>query len=103
MRVEVYDKDEGLTGEREAWVKVLSNEVVDLHDALGALDAEQRELLEDFTVWDGARKNTTPYRYYPHIVTAEEQAEHGHAFEEWWIFLEKSTAKNRREREEATA
>lgn len=78
MLVEVFDQPEGLNGGPEVWVKVLSNSVVDWPDVERRLSPEQAEILKP-----SIRR---PIGYHPHLVTADEKAEHGMAYEDWFIF-----------------
>ncbi|MGZ6788356.1 MAG: hypothetical protein ACXVGQ_00225 [Mycobacteriaceae bacterium] len=78
MQIEVITQDEGLSGEREVWVRVLSNTVPDLADIKKAMDADQLAVM--------ASVEAKPSRYYPHLVTPEEREDHGHSLEEWFIF-----------------
>ena len=73
MQVEVFDQTV------EVWVKVLSNEVIDLGAARSAMSEDQRELMKLAASYE-------PTSYYPHLVTKEEEADHGFRFEDWWIF-----------------
>lgn len=81
MRIEVFEQEEGLTGEREVWVRALSNSVVDLADIKRNATEEQKLLL--------AGAEDKPSRYYPHLMTTEEKAETGYSLEDWWIFRPK--------------
>jgi hypothetical protein len=79
MQIEVFVQSEGLHDGPEVWVKVLSNTVVDWPDVQAGLTAEQEELLKP----SPARR---PIDFHPHLVTAEEKADHGYSYEDWWIF-----------------
>jgi len=78
MRIEVFNQSEGLHGEPEVWVKVLSNTVVDWPDVERALTSEQFEVVQP--------RYRKPIGYHPHLVTAEEKVEHGYSLEDWFIF-----------------
>lgn len=88
MQIEVFQQDEGLSGEREAWVRVLSNELLTWPAVKDILKNEER-LPEDFY--------ESPNRYYPHLVTPAEEKDHGFTFEDWWILPETAGSKTRRE------
>lgn len=77
-QIEVTAQPEGLHGGPEVWVRVLSNSVVDWPEVERSLTEAQKEVLKPT-----ARR---PIDYYPHLVTAEETAEHGMSYEDWWIF-----------------
>ncbi|HKN44253.1 MAG TPA: hypothetical protein VJW23_10035 [Propionibacteriaceae bacterium] len=76
--IEVSVQPEGLHDGPEVWVKVLSHSMIDWPSVLERLTDAQKEVLQP-----GARR---PIDYYPHLVTAEEKAEHGFSYEDWWVF-----------------
>lgn len=78
MKIEVFEQNEGLTGDREVWVRALSNTVVDWTDIKRSMSAEQLAVLA------GAHEKAI--RYYPHLVTPEEREEHDYSLEDWWVF-----------------
>lgn len=88
MKIEVFEVCDGeassISGEREVWVKVLSNEVHDWPEVKAALTDEQAEAM------CGAK--VRPHTYYPHLVSADEKAEHGYAMEDWFVFKFESWA-----------
>lgn len=88
MKVRFFEQEEGLTEQREVWLQVFSNEAVDLVDVLNALPDEQRHIMASY--------DSVPSRYYPHLVTPPEKAEHGYSREEWWVFLEPATVRQLR-------
>lgn len=67
-----------MSGGAELWVRVLSNEQVDLPRVRAALAADQA------AIW--ARYADKPTDWYPHFVTPEEKLVHGFRHEDWWTF-----------------
>ena len=78
LSIEVSVQPEGLHGGPEVWIKVLSNSMVDWPSVEAKLTEGQKEILKPTT--------RQPLDYYPHLVTAEEKAEHGFSYEDWWVF-----------------
>ncbi len=81
MDISLYEKteDEGsMSGGPELWVRVLTNEQVDLPRVKAGLKADQID------TW--SRYAGKPSDFYPHFVTAEERAIHGYRYEDWFIF-----------------
>jgi hypothetical protein len=76
--IEVFDQNEGLHGDHEVWVKVLSNTVADWPEVKKRLTDAQEAVMKG--------TSSLPFKYYVHMVTPEEKAEHGYSFEDWWIF-----------------
>lgn len=77
MKIEITvaeDTRSLVDGRPELWLRVLSNELVDLGRAKLALNDEQRELL--------AQYNEKPVSYYPDI---DDQ----YPYADWWIFQKK--------------
>jgi hypothetical protein len=99
VNVELVLGENPITGDREAWLKVQSDEVIDLPDAMEKLTAEQADALEDFVVYDTSyvKPKLTPAKYW--IGLPEDET--AYRFEDWWMFTEKSTAKNYRVRQQA--
>lgn len=81
MQIEVITQDEGLSGEREVWVRALSRTVVDWADIKRSMSSEQLAVL--------AEAEEKPVRYYPHLVTPEERDEHSYNYEDWFIFRQR--------------
>ena len=77
MQIELFEQAEGLHGGKEVWVKVLSNEVMDLLDVKSKLTKEQHEAIAHPARLSG---------YHPHLVTDEERTDHGYRFEDWFIW-----------------
>jgi hypothetical protein len=96
VNVELVLGENPITGDREAWLKVQSDEVIDLPDALKELTEDQATALEDFCYLD-TLGNPTPKNYW--IGLPEDET--AYRFEDWWMFTEKSTAKNYRVRQQA--
>lgn len=77
VQIDVFEQAEGLHGGKEVWVKVLSNEVMDLLDVKSKLTKEQH----------GAIASMRLAGYHPHLVTDDERDEHGYRFEDWWTWM----------------
>jgi hypothetical protein len=79
----MYEKadEPSLSGGPELWVRVLTNEMVDLPRVKAAIADDQAE------IWAGYADK--PSDYYPHWVTPEEKTEHGFKYEDWFIFPKK--------------
>lgn len=80
MDVSLYEKtdESSMSGGPELWVRVLSNEQVDLPRVKAAVAADQA------AIWAGYADKPTDY--YPHWVTPEEKLVHGFDWEDWFIF-----------------
>ena len=81
MRIEASSKSEAvsLSGRREVWVHVLSNEVHDWSRVQDKLSADQAAMLDAL---GGGRKLS----YYPHSPIPEEREEHGYNCDDWWVW-----------------
>lgn len=86
MHIEVWEteNDQG----REAWVKVQSNEVVDLADIRKELSEDQAALLGDF--------EQTPCYFHPDMRTSTEHLASDYRYEDHWTFLETKVSRTRR-------
>lgn len=78
MKIEMTSKTAGLNGGPEVWVRVFSNEVLDWPRVEKLLSEEQAS--------DLAALGPKKLSYFPHTTTAEERAEHGYSFEEFWVW-----------------
>lgn len=87
VQIETTNKYVGLNGGREVWVRVYSDEVLDWPKVEARLSQGQRDMLDHL-----GRRTVS---YFPHHPTAEEQAEHGHIFEDWWVWAATSKRKAR--------
>lgn len=78
MKIELSEATdaEALGGTPELWMRVLSDELVDLPRALAALSDEDRATF--------SRYFRQPDAYYPALGL--EGDDHGYAHESWWIF-----------------
>jgi hypothetical protein len=84
MRIEAVSKSGGLSlsGKREVWVRVLSNEVHDWSRVQDKLNAEQAAMLDALGI---GRK----LAYYPHSPIPEEREEHGYNVDDHWVWSAK--------------
>lgn len=69
----------GLSGRREVWVHVLSNEALDWPRVQDMLGAGQAAMLDNL----GAGRKLA---YFPHSPTSDEREDHGYAVEDWWVW-----------------
>lgn len=78
MRIELHEANDAvaLGGTPELWMRVLSDQLLDLPTAVGQLDQEQREVFAGY--------DPTPTRYVP--CGSEGDEGDGFAHEDWWIF-----------------
>ena len=67
----------GHPAHREMWMRVISDEILDLPSAMKALTPAQTEKLDDFYL--------QPCAYHPNLGSSSEERE-GYAYEEWWAF-----------------
>ena len=67
----------GHPAHREMWMRVLSNEILDLPSARKLLTPAQAVKLDDFF--------SDPCAYHPNLGSSSEERE-GYAYEEWWAF-----------------
>lgn len=81
MRIEAMSKSAavGLSGKREVWVHVLSNEVYDWPRVQDKLSADQAAMLDAL----GAGRKLS---YYPHSPTRHEFEDHGYNVDDWWVW-----------------
>lgn len=77
VEIEVFDKQEGLHGGPEVWVRVMCNEVADWPTILRKIGGQAR--LEE------TLKMPRLKQHYPHFPSPDERLEHGFTMEEWWI------------------
>lgn len=84
MRIEAASKSEtvSLSGKREVWVRVLSNEVYDWPSVQEKLDADQAAMLEGLGL---GRKLS----YFPHSPVTEEREDHGYNVDDFWVWSAK--------------
>lgn len=82
MRIEATSKTTGLSGGREVWVRVFSNEVLDWPSVKAKLDEGQMAMLENL----GLRPTLA---YFPHNPTDDEREDHGYEFSDWWVWAAK--------------
>lgn len=80
VRIEVIRQPEGLHGGREVWVRVLSNEVLDLPRVLDKMNAEDRAEVDGMRLVQG----------YIHHPQGDELSDHDYPFEDWWVFDEET-------------
>ena len=78
MKIETVSKAQGLNGGPEVWVCVFANEMLDWSRIEAMLSDDDKVALSAL----GPKKLS----YYPHIPTAEERAEHGYSFEDFWVW-----------------
>lgn len=78
LRIELFEQAQGLLGGREMWIKVLSNQVMDLPTILEHLAPEDRARLNGMKMT----------QYHPHAPTDEEREEHSYLVEDWFIYTE---------------
>lgn len=82
MDISITEIEEGnplsMSGGPELWVRVLTNEQVDIPRVKAALAADQA------AIW--ANYADKPSDWYPHYVTPEEKLVHGYSYEDWWTF-----------------
>ena len=81
MRIEAVSKSTGvsLSGKREVWVRVLSNEVYDWGRVQAKLSADQAAMLEGLGL---GRKLS----YFPHSPVPEEREDHGYNVDDFWVW-----------------
>lgn len=81
VKIEAVSKssDVSLSGKREVWVHVFSNEVHDWPGVEAKLSGPQRTMLSGL----GARRAVS---YFPHSPTGEERDEHGYLCDDWWVW-----------------
>ena len=78
VKIETVSKAQGLNGGPEVWVRVFANEMLDWSRVEAMLSDDDKVALSAL----GPKKLS----YYPHNTTAEERAEHGYSFDEWWVW-----------------
>ncbi len=91
MHIEIIEpRQEDVLHERhgEVWLKVQTKDLVDLPSVWEALTPAQVEQLRPCFPVHGPDMSKPPIlcSYYPHRMTAEERAESGYDFEDWWVF-----------------
>lgn len=78
VKIETVSKTQGLNGGPEVWVHVFSNETLDWPRIEALLSDNQKVAL--------AALGPKTLSYFPHNPTAEEKAEHGFLFDEFWVW-----------------
>ena len=81
MRIELHEANdaEALGGTPELWMRVMSDQLLDLPTAVSRLDPEQQEIFAGY--------EPTPLRY---IMVTDEETDHDFQFEDWWIFRKRN-------------
>lgn len=80
MKIETSSKSKALSlsGKREVWVQVFSNEMHDWPSIQAKLSDAQRATLDAL--------GPKVLSYFPHSPTAEEREEHGYSFEDFFVW-----------------
>ena len=84
MRVELHEANDAvaLGGTPELWMRVLSDQLLDLPTVVKALDPDQGEVFAGY--------QPKPSRFIPGGPYDEDGPDHDFAFEDWWVFRKRN-------------